>query len=187
MTGPGTNTYLLGDAASGVAVIDPGPAIDSHLQAIVETAAGPIRWILCTHTHIDHSPGAAPLAARTGATVLGMRARYPERQDATFEPAREPAHGDRLEVAGCVLRVLHTPGHTPGGCCLYVEAEGKVITGDTLFAEGVGRTDFPGSSHEALMTSIRTRLMTLPDAVVAYPGHGPATTIGHERRYNPYI
>jgi 8-oxo-dGTP pyrophosphatase MutT (NUDIX family) len=87
MTGPGTNSYLLGDAASGIAVIDPGPAIDTHVQALLEAAAGEIRWILCTHTHIDHSPAAAPLAARTGATVLGMRAKHPERQDPTFAPA----------------------------------------------------------------------------------------------------
>jgi glyoxylase-like metal-dependent hydrolase (beta-lactamase superfamily II) len=85
------------------------------------------------------------------------------------------------------MKILHTPGHTPGGCCLYLEEQGQVITGDTLFSEGVGRTDFPGSSHEALMEGIRTKLMILPESTVAYPGHGPSTTIGHEKRYNPYI
>jgi glyoxylase-like metal-dependent hydrolase (beta-lactamase superfamily II) len=85
------------------------------------------------------------------------------------------------------MEVLHTPGHSPGGVCLYIAEEGLVITGDTLFADGVGRTDFPGGSHKALLESIRTGLMILPDATLVYPGHGPSSTIGHERQYNPYI
>ncbi len=96
---------------------------------------------------------------------------------------------DGMEVffGTCRLKVLYTPGHTLGGCCLYFEDEHKVITGDTLFADSIGRTDLPGGSHEQLLHSIRTKLFTLPDDVIAYPGHGPETTIGHEKRNNPYF
>ncbi|MDD2854064.1 MAG: MBL fold metallo-hydrolase, partial [Desulfuromonadaceae bacterium] len=85
------------------------------------------------------------------------------------------------------LKVLHTPGHTQGGCCLYFEKEGIVITGDTLFAESIGRTDLPGGSHEQILESIRSKLFTLPENVRVYPGHGEETTIGHEKRSNPYF
>jgi len=95
--------------------------------------------------------------------------------------------GQIIQFGHHALQVIHTPGHTPGGCCLYLEAEQKLISGDTLFADGVGRTDLPGGSHEQLVTSIRTRLFTLPDQVEVWPGHGPATTIGHEKRHNPYL
>ena len=92
-----------------------------------------------------------------------------------------------VSFGSCSLKVLHTPGHTPGGCCLYFADERKVITGDTLFADSIGRTDLPGGSHEQLLESIRTKLFTLPDDVYAYPGHGPFTTIGHEKSCNPYF
>jgi hydroxyacylglutathione hydrolase len=95
--------------------------------------------------------------------------------------------GMDISFGTCRLKVLHTPGHTPGGCCLYFEEERKVITGDTLFADSIGRTDLPGGSHEQLLESIRTKLFTLPDEVIAYSGHGPQTTIGHEKRSNPYF
>ena len=94
--------------------------------------------------------------------------------------------GEVLDIlGGC--RIIHTPGHTPGGCCLYLERERKVITGDTLFADGVGRTDFPGSSHESLIEGIRNKLFTLPEPTLVYPGHGPSSTIGHEKLNNPYV
>jgi glyoxylase-like metal-dependent hydrolase (beta-lactamase superfamily II)/8-oxo-dGTP pyrophosphatase MutT (NUDIX family) len=170
MTGPGTNTYLLGDAASGIAVIDPGPAIDAHVQAIAEAAAGPIRWILCTHTHIDHSPAAAPLKARTGATVLGMRARYPERQDATFAPDRELTHGERLEVGGCSLRVLHTPGHASNQLCFLEESERLLFTGDHLMQGSTVVINPPDGDMAVYLASLRLLL----DEALEYiaPGHG---------------
>jgi glyoxylase-like metal-dependent hydrolase (beta-lactamase superfamily II) len=95
--------------------------------------------------------------------------------------------GMELTFGAHHMKVLHTPGHTQGGCCLYLEAEQKVITGDTLFADSIGRTDLPGGSHEQLLASIRAKLFALPDEVTAYPGHGPTTTIGHEKRSNPYF
>lgn len=170
MTGPGTNTYLLGDAASGVAVIDPGPAIDAHLQAIVDAAEGPIRWILCTHTHIDHSPGAAPLKTRTGATVLGMRPRYPERQDATFAPDRELAHGERLEAGGCVLRVLHTPGHASNQLCFLEERERLLFTGDHLMQGSTVVINPPDGDMATYLASLRLLLAEELDYIA--PGHG---------------
>jgi hydroxyacylglutathione hydrolase len=95
--------------------------------------------------------------------------------------------GMEIRFGKCRIKVLHTPGHTQGGCCLYLEAEKTVITGDTLFADSIGRTDLPGGSHEQLLASIQSKLFTLPDDVIAYPGHGPKTTIGHERQHNPYF
>ncbi len=170
MTGPGTNTYLLGDAVSGVAVIDPGPAIDAHLQAIVETAAGPIRWILCTHTHVDHSPAAAPLKARTGATVLGMRARHPERQDAGFTPDRELADGERLEVGGHALRVLHTPGHASNQLCFLDASERLLFTGDHLMQGSTVVINPPDGDMAVYLASLR-RLLD-EDLEYIAPGHG---------------
>jgi glyoxylase-like metal-dependent hydrolase (beta-lactamase superfamily II)/8-oxo-dGTP pyrophosphatase MutT (NUDIX family) len=170
MTGPGTNTYLLGDAASGVAVIDPGPAIDAHVQAIVEAAPGPIRWILCTHTHIDHSPAAVPLKARTGAKVLGMRARYPERQDATFAPDRELTHSARLEVGGHVLRVLHTPGHASNQLCFLEERERLLFTGDHLMQGSTVVINPPDGDMAVYLASLR--LLLNEDLEFIAPGHG---------------
>ncbi len=106
--------------------------------------------------------------------------------------ATEPADvllqdGDMVEEAGIKLKVLHTPGHTPGGICLYAESEGLVFAGDTLFADSVGRTDFPGGDMDQLIDGIRTKLFTLPDQTVVYPGHGMRTTIGREKRANPFV
>jgi glyoxylase-like metal-dependent hydrolase (beta-lactamase superfamily II)/8-oxo-dGTP pyrophosphatase MutT (NUDIX family) len=178
MTGPGTNTYLLGDAESGIAVIDPGPAIDSHLDAIVETAAGPVRWILCTHTHVDHSPGAAPLAARTGATVIGRRAKFPERQDPTFAPSREPAHGDRLEVGGHVLRVLHTPGHASNQVCFLAEGERRLFTGDHLMQGSTVVINPPDGDMAVYLASLR--LLLAEEIAYIAPGHGFLMAKPHE-------
>jgi glyoxylase-like metal-dependent hydrolase (beta-lactamase superfamily II)/8-oxo-dGTP pyrophosphatase MutT (NUDIX family) len=178
MTGPGTNTYLLGDAASGVAVIDPGPALDAHVDAILATAPGPIRWILCTHTHIDHSPGAALLAARTGAEVLGMRAKFPERQDATFAPHRELADGERVAVAGLALRVLHTPGHASNQLCFLEEGERLLFTGDHLMQGSTVVINPPDGDMAQYLASLR-RLLAEDLAYIA-PGHGFLMAKPHE-------
>ncbi len=95
--------------------------------------------------------------------------------------------GDEVEFAGVKLKVIHTPGHTPGGISLYSESEKLLFAGDTLFATSVGRTDFPGGNSTQLINSIRTKLLTLPDETVVYTGHGPATTIGQEKKFNPFI
>ncbi len=170
MTGPGTNTYLLGDATTGIAVIDPGPAIDSHVDAIVGAASGPIRWILCTHTHIDHSPAAAPLQARTGAMTFGMLALHPERQDPTFQPDTRLTHGERIALAGCTLRVLHTPGHASNQLCYLLEEEKLLFTGDHIMQGSTVVINPPDGDMRAYFDSLRALLAE--DVAYVAPGHG---------------
>ncbi len=201
VVGPlGVNCFIVGDEVSGQGiVVDPG-ADAAKVLSIVRERGLAIRYVINTHGHFDHVGGNRKVLEVTGAPLLIHRddapflsraadvaTMYGLATENSPPPDQFLEDGMVVSFGGQTLQVLHTPGHTPGGCCLYLEKEGKVITGDTLFAEGVGRTDFPGSSHEALMTSIRTKLLTLPDATVVYPGHGPSTTIGHEKRYNPYV
>lgn len=194
------NCFILGCEASreGV-VVDPGSEPEKVLAA-VERLGLTVRRVVNTHGHFDHVGGNRRVLAATGAELLihggdvpflsraaDTAAMYGLSTENSPTPDRLLEDGMTITFGEYGMRVLHTPGHTPGGCCLYLESEGKVITGDTLFADGVGRTDFPGSSHEALIAGIRAKLLPLPEATVAYPGHGPSTTIGHEKRYNPYI
>jgi glyoxylase-like metal-dependent hydrolase (beta-lactamase superfamily II) len=135
--------------------------------------------------------GAPLLIHEADAPMLGRAAEVSRMYGCSGENSPEPDRflEDGMEIAfgAYRIKVLHTPGHTQGGCCLYLESERKVLTGDTLFADSIGRTDLPGGSHEQLLASIRQKLFTLPDDVTAYPGHGPETTIGHEKRNNPYF
>lgn len=170
MTGPGTNAYLLGDAATGIAVIDPGPAMDTHVDAILAAADGPIRWILCTHTHIDHSPAAVALKARTGAMTFGMLALHAERQDATFQPDTRLAHGERLAIAGCTLRVLHTPGHASNQLCFLLEEEKLLFTGDHIMQGSTVIINPPDGDMSAYFASLEA-LLAEEVAYIA-PGHG---------------
>ena len=170
MTGPGTNTYLLGDAATGVAVIDPGPAIDSHVDAIVGAAEGPIRWIFCTHTHIDHSPAAVALKARTGAMTFGMLALRPERQDTSFQPDTHLTHGQRVAAAGCTLRVMHTPGHASNQLCYLLEEEKLLFTGDHIMQGSTVVINPPDGDMCAYFDSLNALLAE--DIAYVAPGHG---------------
>ncbi len=170
MTGPGTNTYLLGDASTGFAVIDPGPAIDSHVQAILAATDGPIRWILCTHTHIDHSPAAMAVKARTGAMTLGMLALHAEGQDATFQPDTRLAQGERIRVAGSTLKVLHTPGHASNQLCFLLEEEKLLFTGDHIMQGSTVVINPPDGDMRAYFASLEA-LLTEDVATIA-PGHG---------------
>jgi glyoxylase-like metal-dependent hydrolase (beta-lactamase superfamily II) len=169
MTGPGTNTYLLGDATTGIAVIDPGPAIDSHVDAIV-AAGGPIRWIFCTHTHIDHSPAAVPLKARSGAMTFGMLALHPERQDTTFQPDTRLTQGERIAVAGCTLRALHTPGHASNHLCYLLEEEKLLFTGDHIMQGSTVIINPPDGDMRAYFDSLSALLAE--DVAYVAPGHG---------------
>jgi len=194
------NCFIIGDESVGEGVvIDPGGDAERIIDATNRLGLT-IRQVINTHGHFDHVGGNRRVLAATGARLLIHRddahflsraadvaVMYGLTTENSPPPDQYLEDGMLIMIGSSPMRVLHTPGHTPGGCCLYLEEEGKVITGDTLFAEGVGRTDFPGSSHEALVEGIRAKLMPLPDATIAYPGHGPTTTIGHERRYNPYI
>ncbi len=201
VVGPlGVNCFILGcgETHEGV-VIDPGADAEKILAAVNRLGLK-ITSVINTHGHFDHVGGNRRVLSETGARLLihqadvhlltravDVAAMYGLTTENSPKPDGALEEGAIIPFGSHRLQVLHTPGHTPGGCCLYLEEEGKVITGDTLFQEGVGRTDFPGSSHDALMEGIRTKLLTLPDATVVYPGHGPSTTIGHERKHNPYL
>ena len=128
MTGPGTNTYLLGEKE--IAVIDPGPAIDSHIAMIQEVASAPIRWIIVTHTHLDHSPAAYPLAEATGAKLVGKSPPNGSNQDQTFSPHRLLNNGDKIETEEFILTAIHTPGHASNHLCYLHEKLQWIFTGD---------------------------------------------------------
>jgi glyoxylase-like metal-dependent hydrolase (beta-lactamase superfamily II) len=196
----GVNCIVLGCTTTheGI-VIDPGGDVDRIVEAVKRHGLK-IRYIINTHGHFDHVGGnlkavkefGAPLLIhKNDADLLGQVAKvagmYGMPGDNSPEPNEFLTDGMELVFGTHRVKVLHTPGHTQGGCCLYLEAEHKVITGDTLFADSIGRTDLPGGAHEQLLSSIRTKLFSLPDDVTAYPGHGPETTIGHEKRNNPYF
>jgi glyoxylase-like metal-dependent hydrolase (beta-lactamase superfamily II) len=168
MTGPGTNTYLLGERE--VAVIDPGPRIEVHLDAIREEAPGRIRWILVTHTHPDHSPAAMPLAQQTDSTLLGMPPPKGKVQDKTFRPDRVVADGELLETDEFTLRAVHTPGHASNHVCYRHEGEQMLFTGDHIMNGSTVVIDPPDGNMSDYLASL-DKLKTLGLASLA-PGHG---------------
>jgi glyoxylase-like metal-dependent hydrolase (beta-lactamase superfamily II) len=194
------NCSIFGDEQSHQAiVIDPGDNIDEILALLAKHSLQ-VQAIVITHAHIDHIGGAAKLKAATGAAVymnqndqslydhLDVQASWldmptPARTDIDME-ARE---GDALALGDAVFHVLHTPGHTQGSISLWIPAENKVIAGDTLFRDSIGRTDLPGGDGRQILKSIHTKLLTLPDEAIVVPGHGPNTTIGRERDRNPFF
>ena len=178
MTGPGTNTYLVGDASRGIAVIDPGPADASHVARIVEAAAGPIRWILCTHTHVDHSPGAALLQARTQAATYGMLALQRTGQDQTFAPDHSVVEGERLALAGVTLRALHTPGHASNQFCYLLEEERMLFTGDHIMQGSTVVINPPDGDMSAYFASLER--LYREDLEWLAPGHGFLMARPHE-------
>jgi hydroxyacylglutathione hydrolase len=176
------NCYILGCAKTGEGlVIDPGGEVLRIAEQLSRNKLR-IRYILITHGHFDHTGGADELRRITGAPVLIHALDSPS---LGFEADGHLTDGQLLHVGTYELSVIHTPGHSPGGMCF--QAPGVVFTGDTLFAGSVGRTDFPGGSHEQLIQAVRTKIFPLGDDIRVYPGHGPATTIGRERRYNPFF
>jgi hydroxyacylglutathione hydrolase len=191
----GENCYIAGSTrnADGI-VIDPGDQGGDILREI-DNAGLKIKTVVITHGHFDHVGAVRQVAEATGAQVVihtddswAMK-RF---SLTTLMTRSMPPEGVRLLVDGDMItcgelefQVLHTPGHTPGGICL--QGCGIAFTGDTLFRSSIGRSDFPRGSHRDLINSIRTRLMILPDDTVCYPGHGPETTIGYERRNNPFL
>ena len=172
MTGPGTNSYLVGGgAANAWAVIDPGPADERHVNALLAAAPGPIRWILATHTHKDHSPAVALLKAHTGATVYGRVADHALRRDASFVPDVILQHGHRLALPGAsTLRAIHTPGHASNHFCFLLEEEKLLFTGDQIMQGSTVVIDPPDGSMAAYIASLRALLGEDLDWLA--PGHG---------------
>ncbi|MBI5094533.1 MAG: MBL fold metallo-hydrolase [Candidatus Hydrogenedentes bacterium] len=188
------NCYVIRDHGEAL-VIDPGEATDELKRSV---DGFKVRAIVNTHCHCDHCGGNAGMAAYTGAELVCHKDDLPllsivEQQGAMFgfqcpsspPPNRYLSEGDTVVVGKVTLNVLHTPGHAPGHIVLV--GDGFVIAGDVLFAGSIGRTDLPGGSYEQLLESIRTKLLPLPDNTVVYSGHGPSTTIGIERRSNPFL
>jgi glyoxylase-like metal-dependent hydrolase (beta-lactamase superfamily II) len=168
MTGPGTNTYLLGN--DEVAVLDPGPAIPAHIDAILRTAGDRIRWIVCTHTHPDHSPAWRALAEATGAQVIGASPADDMFQDDTFTPARELQHDDVLATPEFTLRAVHTPGHVSNHFCFFLEEEGMLFAGDHIMNGSTVVIIPPSGDMKAYIESLRL-LLQYPLRFIA-PGHG---------------
>jgi len=177
-----TNCYILAckDTMEGV-VIDPGDEVVRIVKEISRNGIQ-VRSILITHGHVDHIGGAAELKRITRAPVLIHASDAPALR---FPPDGRLNEGEQIKVGTYTLSIIHTPGHSPGGVCFI--APGAVFTGDTLFAGSVGRTDFPGGSHENLVAAVRKKIFPLGDDLRIYPGHGPASTIGRERRTNPFF
>jgi len=176
MTGPGTNSYLLGREA--VVVVDPGPALPAHVDAILAAAEGPIRYIVCTHTHPDHSPAWRALAEATGAEVHGALPYGDDHQDESFRPDVELAHEQRLVTGELSLLALHTPGHVSNHFCLLLEEEGMLFAGDHIMQGSTVVIIPPGGDMADYIRSLKL-LLDYPVRVIA-PGHG--TLIEDSRR-----
>jgi len=168
MTGPGTNTYLVGDG--DLAVIDPGPAIASHVEAVLAAGAGRIKWVLCTHTHLDHSPAAAAIREATGAQLIGRPAPPGASQDQGFAPERVPAHGETLELGGIALRALHTPGHASNHLCYRLAQTGMLFTGDQVMQGSTVVINPPDGDMRAYLASLEALLAE--EFAIFAPGHG---------------
>ncbi len=194
----GANCYIIGcEQTKEGAVIDPGEE-GRRIVAKAKELGLNIKSIILTHGHIDHIMAVDAVKEATGAQILIHREDAPMLVDGkknlsyfmgslkNYSAADVLLKdGDTIKVGNLELKVLHTPGHTPGGICLVVE--GKIISGDTLFEGSVGRSDFPGGSHDTLIASIKNKLMAYQDETKVYPGHGPSTTIGFERVNNPFL
>jgi glyoxylase-like metal-dependent hydrolase (beta-lactamase superfamily II) len=186
-----TNCYVVNCRVTGNAVIiDPGFDSDAEAEQIfrfVDEEKLKIKFVVDTHWHSDHVGGNTVLKERYGVPVCIHELDTHELADSnegTSPPNIVLRDGDCVEFADAKLRIMHTPGHTPGSVCLL--GEKLVFTGDTLFAGGIGRTDFLGGSTRDMEASLE-KLLRLPDDLIVYPGHGPATTIGEERRSNPFL
>jgi glyoxylase-like metal-dependent hydrolase (beta-lactamase superfamily II) len=194
------NCTLLGDEETREAiVVDPGDEI-SRINERLKAHGLTLKQILITHAHIDHVGGALKLKSLTGAPIFLNENDLPlleimAEQAAwvgvptpeTAPPDETLTDGRRVGLENYPAQVIHTPGHTQGSICLHFEPLKMVLAGDTLFAGSIGRTDLPGGNYDQILDSIQSRLLTLPDGTKVVPGHGPVTTIGAERKTNPFL
>ena len=194
----GTNAYIVGDPATHrAAIVDPGDEARRLLTVLARLGLS-ADVIVATHAHFDHVGAVRPLVEATGAPFLLFEDELPVLEVAADRAALfgitipAPPAPDRLlheddvvSMGGGTFRVVHTPGHSPGHMCLL--GDGLAFVGDVIFQGSIGRTDLPGGDYNTLIRSIATHLLVLPDNTVLYNGHGPATTVGHERRTNPFL
>lgn len=194
-----TNAYIgINEVTREAFVVDPGADIGQFINYF-EVNNYDLKGILLTHGHFDHIGGVEALVTKYGCQIYALEAE----RDTLADPAINLSttirrnmsitefvsltDGQEIEIAGIKVKVLATPGHTTGGACYYVEENGVVFAGDTLFAESIGRTDFPTGSHGTLIRSIKEKLFALPEDTIVYPGHMSETTIEHEKQYNPFV
>lgn len=193
-----TNCYIVADEQTRQgAVIDPGGDAERILQAIEDLSLD-IKYVLNTHGHFDHTLANGEVVEPTGADLCIHRADAPMltqgggaawfgMEASSPPPTLLLSDGDTLSIGSITLEVLHTPGHSPGGCSFLDRVSDSLFSGDCLFEMGIGRTDLPGANFAQLARTLREKLMSLPDRTVVYPGHGPSTTIGRERLCNPFL
>lgn len=201
VVGPiGANCYVIGDEATNEgAIIDPGDDAQRILQVVKETGLA-IRFIMATHGHFDHIAAMKQVKQELDCDFLLhlndlMFVRRSKKSALNWgimieqvpDPDRYLEDGDILKLGTLELKIIYTPGHSPGGICIYIPSENLVFSGDTLFYGSVGRTDFDGGSMEELLKSIKEKLYTLPDDTVVYTGHGEETTIGNEKAQNMFV
>ena len=198
-----TNMYVVALDSGGPCVLVDAPPDLETISALVATLDVVPVALLATHGHVDHIGGAGGVSAQFGCQAFvhpsdDFLSLHPEEQlrslfgmipDGDYQPPEYVSltDGESLELAGIRFDVVHTPGHTPGHCCFFLESEGVLFSGDQLFAGSIGRTDLPGGSYDELINSMRDRIMVLDDEIMVHPGHGPATTVGRERRTNPFL
>lgn len=192
-----SNCYVLWDNKEGV-VIDPGADKDRILNVLDKNSIS-LKYIILTHAHIDHMCSLDIIREKKNGHVVVHQDDAPALSDPLFngssffsgekrtfnKPEVKVSGGETLEAGNMDMKIIHTPGHSPG--CICIQAENCVFTGDTLFKGSIGRTDLGNGSFEDIINSIKSKLMVMDDDMIVYPGHGPSTTIGYERMYNPYI
>ena len=197
------NTYLLYDEFNNCAIIDPGCYYDAEKEQLVgfiQKSGLQPKMLLNTHCHLDHVFGNKYIAE-----TLGLVAQIHQKEKAVLEFAPTSGlmyempfdnytgefiflkEGDTIAIGNDELKVIEAPGHSPGHICFYCSKQNFLIGGDVLFNRSIGRTDLPGGNHEQLIKNIREKLFVLPDETIVYSGHGPATTIGEEKLYNPFL
>ena len=194
-----TNCYFaINDETNETLIVDPGDNAKQLADRIRQEELKPVA-VLLTHGHFDHAGGAAELAREFQIPVYAheneketledpkLNVSWMMGKEEHFSADEFVTDEQELDLAGFHIRVLHTPGHTVGGCCYYLPYEDVVFSGDTLFCMSVGRTDFPKGSMSAIVRSIKEKLMVLPERTTVYPGHNDVTTIENERMYNPYL